>query len=77
MTKYMAVTIPVDLLSEVDKIVADEKHGFTSRAGFVKQAIYNLLKEFQPLYERIKQLEMENKRLKKLIGKEAFQKPHN
>ena len=71
MTEYMAVTIPVELLKEVDKIVAEKRYGFTSRAGFVKRAIHNLLIEFQPPSERIEELEMENKRLEKIIGKEA------
>lgn len=36
---YSTVRLPEELIKEVDKIVADSKWGFKTRAEFVKEAV--------------------------------------
>lgn len=42
--EYVFVKIPKSLLDEVDKAVG--KHGYRSRAEFVKDAVRSLLREY-------------------------------
>jgi len=49
---YAAIKIPRSLATEVDKLIG--KHGFTSRAEIVKQALRELLREYKPTQKRRK-----------------------
>lgn len=44
---YRGVNIPEELMREIEKIIAQKKHGFTSKAEFVKQAIREKLEQFK------------------------------
>jgi len=43
---YKGVNIPEELMQEIEKVLKKKKHGFTSKAEFVKQAIREKLKQF-------------------------------
>jgi len=44
MTKYTTIKLPNNLTAEIDKLVG--KHGFSSRAEVVKDALRTLLKKY-------------------------------
>lgn len=44
---YIQVSIPEQLIKEVDQIVKEKKKGYSSRAEFVKQSIRAMLKEMK------------------------------
>ena len=43
---YRGVNIPEALMQEIEKVIKKKKHGFTSKAEFIKQAIREKLKQF-------------------------------
>ena len=43
---YAGVSLPRELMDQVDNVISNKKHGFKSRAEFFKIAIRELLKEF-------------------------------
>lgn len=44
---YVGVSIPKDLMDEIDTIIRDTKHGFKSRAEFFKEAARLKLKDYK------------------------------
>ena len=46
---WKTVALPEELITKVDKIVAEEKHGYRSRNDFVIDAVRRRLEELKPL----------------------------
>lgn len=46
---FVSVSIPEDLIKEIDKIVAKGKGGYESRPEFIKEAIRKRLEDLQAL----------------------------
>jgi len=47
--RYTTVSIPTEFMERIDKIIADAKYGYKSRAEFVNEAIRRRLEELKPL----------------------------
>ena len=43
---YRGVNIPEELMREIETVIAKKKHGFKSKAEFIKQAIREKLEQF-------------------------------
>ena len=46
---YLTVSIPRELIEEVDRVIGAGKYGYDSRAEFIKDAIRRRLEELRPL----------------------------
>ena len=47
--EYVTLKIPKNLVNQIDEVIG--KHGFTSRAEFVKEAIRKLLYQYKEVSE--------------------------
>jgi metal-responsive CopG/Arc/MetJ family transcriptional regulator len=47
--RFVSVSIPEELIREIDKILASRKGGYESRPEFIKEAIRKRLEEMRPL----------------------------
>jgi len=47
MVKYKGVNLPIEIIDQIDELVEDKKHGYSSRADFIRDAIRLKLKEFE------------------------------
>jgi len=50
-TDYIPVNVPLPLLKEVDKVVANQSNGFRSRNEFCVHSIREILKEYRNNYQ--------------------------
>ncbi|MEM2364262.1 MAG: ribbon-helix-helix domain-containing protein [Candidatus Bathyarchaeia archaeon] len=46
---YLTVSIPRELIEEIDRAISVGKYGYDSRAEFIKDAIRRRLEELKPL----------------------------
>lgn len=46
---YASISIPDEMVKEIDRIVAQKKHGYSSRADLIADAVRRLSKELRPL----------------------------
>jgi metal-responsive CopG/Arc/MetJ family transcriptional regulator len=46
---YLTVSIPRELIEEIDRAIGTGKYGYDSRAEFIKDAIRRRLEELRPL----------------------------
>lgn len=46
---YTSVSIPDEMIQEIDRVIAKKKYGYTSRADLVADAIRCLMVELKPL----------------------------
>ena len=44
---YKGINIPNELADEIDKIIHSKKHGYRTRAEFIKEAIRTHLKDYK------------------------------
>ena len=44
---YHGINLPDGLIAEIDKIINDKKHGYISRAEFVKEALREQIKHYK------------------------------
>lgn len=44
---YRGVNLPEELMQQVERVIAKKKHGFTSKAEFIKQAIREKLEQYK------------------------------
>jgi metal-responsive CopG/Arc/MetJ family transcriptional regulator len=43
---YVGISLPEEFMQPVDEIIENKRHGFKSRADFIKVAIRQYIKEF-------------------------------
>ena len=46
---YTSISIPDEMVQEIDKVVARRKYGYTSRADLISDAVRRLMRELKPL----------------------------
>ena len=46
---YTSISIPDEMAREIDKIVSQKKHGYSSRADLIADAVRRLAKDLKPL----------------------------
>jgi metal-responsive CopG/Arc/MetJ family transcriptional regulator len=46
---YTSISLPDEMVKEIDKLVANRRYGYTSRADVVADAIRRLMEELKPL----------------------------
>jgi metal-responsive CopG/Arc/MetJ family transcriptional regulator len=47
--KFVSVSIPEELIKEIDKVLATRKLGYESRPEFIKESVRKRLEELKPL----------------------------
>lgn len=47
--KFISVSIPREIIEEIDRVIASRKHGYESRPEFIKDAVRRRLDEIKPL----------------------------
>ena len=53
---YVGVRLPQDLIEQIDRIIADSKMGFRTRAEFVKEAVRRYILQLELYGEKRKLL---------------------
>jgi metal-responsive CopG/Arc/MetJ family transcriptional regulator len=46
---YTSISIPDDMVKEIDRIVNQKKHGYSSRADLIADAVRRLTETLKPL----------------------------
>lgn len=47
--RFVSVSIPVEIIAQIDKVVESKKHGYESRPEFIKDAVRRRLEEMKSL----------------------------
>jgi len=47
--RFVSVSIPAEIISQIDKIIESKKHGYESRPEFIKDAVRRRLEEMKAL----------------------------
>jgi metal-responsive CopG/Arc/MetJ family transcriptional regulator len=46
---YTSISIPDEMIKEIDKLVAQKRHGYSSRPDVIADAVRRLMKELKAL----------------------------
>ena len=47
--KFVSVSIPAEIIEQIDRVIESRKHGYESRPEFIKDAVRRRLEEMKAL----------------------------